>query len=274
MKTLFVSLLVLACSATPASAGDIDACKYLLVSDLAQDKFSLAMQLREQGAAQGFTVVSSQAEVPPADAFKICVIVGSWLGNVELGQLALRVIDAASGAPIASANIGGRNWWGLARTVRDAVAKVYAQLQYSGFNEDVYQARIRRLYPPRPTQAVSESWLKSWKPRHPIEGIWIDSDKLYRLAIVPASAGMPGTHVAVVLQSGSPLWQPGEIKAEFAVKAPTEPVTATFFMMNKQALATTFTLRDDDVMQAALNTPAGVTEFVLTRESPSAAAGK
>src|SRR5262245_50178764 len=87
-RALLCGTLLLALSAAPASAADIDACKYLMVADLAEDTYSLARQLREQGAAQGFTMVTSQVEVPPEDAFKSCVIVGSWLGDIELGQLA------------------------------------------------------------------------------------------------------------------------------------------------------------------------------------------
>lgn len=265
MRVAANALLLLTCWTASVSAAEIDACKYLLVSDLAGDTFSLARQLREQGAAVGFTTVSSQAEVPAADVFKSCIIVGSWLGTPDRGQLAIRVIDAASGAPIAATNIGGWNWLGLERTLRTAISKVYSEFQYTGYKEEAYQERIRRLYPPRPKYSVTESGLKDLPSQHLIEGIWSDTAKSYRLAIVQAPKGSPFTHVAVVLGSTSPLWQPGEIKAGFTAKDPAQPIETTFYMENKRPLTTSFVL-EDGVMQATLSTPVGMVEFALTRE--------
>jgi hypothetical protein len=250
-----------------SSAAEIDGCKYLIVSDLADDRFSLAKQLRTQGAANGFTVVSSQAEVPAGDEFKLCVIVGSWLGAVESGQVAIRVIDAASGTPIAAANVGGRNIWGLDKTLRDAVSKVFTQLQYGGYKEEVYLDRLRRLYPPRPTHAVPDAWVASSEPRPSIEGVWTDADKMYRLAIVPAGNDQPDAYLAVVLDSRSPIWQRNEIKAELTMNDPAAPIAATYYLMNKQPIATTFTRTADGTLEATLNTPVGPVPVVLTRES-------
>ena len=174
---------------------------------------SIVIELRTQARARGFIVVTSPSEVPDADAFKSCVIVGGWLGGAVSGQLALRAVDAVSGAPIASANIAATNWWGISRTVRGAVVDIFRQLGFTGYSEDVYQARIRRLYPSRPKVSVTEVEVRQRTLGDRLEGIWSDRGEEYRLAILTAPEPSDADYIAIVLRSNTPLWQPGEIKA-------------------------------------------------------------
>ena len=63
-KALLVIPLILCFSAATSLAGEIDACKYLIVSDFTQDPYGLAKELRAQAKAKGFVVVSTMTEVP------------------------------------------------------------------------------------------------------------------------------------------------------------------------------------------------------------------
>jgi|ERR1700693_4079289 len=65
VKALLVISVMLWFSTTTSFAGEIDACKYLIVTDFTQDPYGIAKELRAQGRARGFVVVSTMTEVPP-----------------------------------------------------------------------------------------------------------------------------------------------------------------------------------------------------------------
>lgn len=267
--TLPAAALTILLLAGSVSAAEIDACKYLRVSDLAEDPYGIVNALRTQGREQGFTVVISPSEVPDADAFKSCLMVGDWLGGPLAGRLAIRVVDALTGAPIAGATIAGTNWWGIGRTLRLAAAEIYRQLGYSGYQEEAYQTRIQRLYPPRPTVSITEADVVERAARDRVEGIWTDREDQYRLAIV-ASPEHPGAdYIAVVLRSNTPLWETGEIKAELTRTESADVFASTYFMLNKQPLATTFMLQGDGILRASVSTPLGESEVLLRRVWPT-----
>ena len=250
-----------------SAAAEIDTCKYLVVADLADDTVFLARQLREQGQKRGFTLITDEAAVAPGDAFSVCMVVGSWLGSFETGQLSVRVINAADGTPVAAAETRAGNLLGFEYMLRAAVEKAYDEFKYQGFKAEASRARLERLYPSRPTYEISKTWLAEWKPSHPLEGIWTDADDSYRLAVLPSPKGLPGSRIGVVLESASPLWRPGEIKIEFGGDAATtgDPVAGTFYLLNKQPVAATFTLMSGTHLEAALSTPAGRQVFRLRR---------
>lgn len=109
--------------------------------------------------------------------------------------------------------------WGVSRTVRKLVSKIHDQLGYSGYNENVYQERFWRKYPPRPRFAVTEDKVRGSEPKNHVQGIWTDTRNKYRLGIVPAPEGSGEDYFAVVLGSSSPIWQIGEIKGEIRTTA-------------------------------------------------------
>ncbi len=242
---------------TQVAASEIDACKYLVVTDFASDPFGIAGQLRTQARAKGLTVVSTLNEVAPAERLKVCVMTGSWQAAGFGGSVAVRVLDA-SGALIGEVSVTGTDWWGVSRTVRKAVAKIYKELGYTGFDEAVYEQRIAREYPKRPTVAITEDEIKKEQPRSVLGGIWTDEENKYRLGIVPAPRGSGADFVAVVLQSNSPLWHPTEIKAEFRTTASPEVFTCTYFMGNKKPEGTTLTLEHDAVLRGSIATQKAV----------------
>jgi hypothetical protein len=273
---LTILLLAGSGSITRIAAAEVDACKYVVVTDLADDKYGLMNELRSQARTRGFIVVTAQSEVPEVDVFRSCVMVGHWLDGPWFGQLAIQVFDAVSGAPIAAANISSTNWWGIGRTVRASVAEIYRQWGFTGFKEDVYQARIQRLYPPRPTFPITEAEVRERTSRDAVEGIWSDRGDQYRLAIVAAPGAPGGTqadYIAVVLRSNAPLWQTGEIKIEFRRTESPTVFASTYFMLNKQPLATTFTLESDGLLRASIRTPAGDSQVSLLRMWPPVAPG-
>lgn len=271
MRNTIAAALTILLLAGSVSAAEIDACKYLLVSDLAEDPYGIVNALRTQGREQGFIIVINPSEVPDADAFKSCVMVGDWLGGPWAGRLAIRIVDALTGAPIAGATIGGTNWWGIGRTVRLAAAEIYRQLGYSGYQEEAYQARIQRLYPPRPTVSITEAEVVERAVRDHVEGIWTDREDQYRLAIIASPESTGADYIAVVLRSNAPLWQIGEIKAELTRTKAPEVFASTYFMLNKQPLATTFTLQGDGILRAFISTPVGESEVSLRRVWPPVA---
>jgi hypothetical protein len=59
-------------------------------------------------------------------------MMGSWSAGGTGGRIAIRVVDAPSSALIGEAAAGATNWWSVTRTVRGCVAKLYAQLGYTG----------------------------------------------------------------------------------------------------------------------------------------------
>ena len=252
-----------------AAAQEINACKHLVITDFTEDPYGIARELRAQARAGGMNVVSAPSEVATADRFRTCNMLGSWSVAGSSGQLTVRVVDLMGGSVIAEARAGGTNWWGVDRTVRNAVKKIYQQLRYTAYSETVYQARIRRLYPTRPKLPVTESELKSRNVRSAVEGIWTDLEDKYRIAVVAATEGSGADYIAVILRSASPVWEPGEIKAEFRATASPTVFTSTYFMENKQAIGTTFALQGGAVLKASAPTPSGPTDLSLIRVWPA-----
>lgn len=253
---------------TQVAASEIDACKYLVVTDFASDPFGIAEQLRTQARADGFIVVATPNEVAAGDSLKVCVTTGSWHAAGYGGSVSLRVLDA-SGILIGETSARGTDWWGVSRTVRKAVEKIYKQLGYTGFNEAVYEQRIAREYPKRPTVAITEDEIKKKQQRSSLEGIWTDTENKYRLGIVPAPLGSGADFVAVVLQSNSPVWQPNEIKAELHTTASPEVFTCTYFMGDKKPGGTTLVLEHDSVLRGSIDLPKVPHELVLLRVWPT-----
>jgi len=268
MKALLVISLTLWFSTTTSFAGEIDACKYLIVTDFTQDPYGIAKELRVQGRARGFVVVSTMTEVRPADVLRTCVMKGSWSAGLSSGQLTIRVSDAVSGTLIAEASGGATNWWGVERAVREGVSKIYTQLKYNGYNQEVYQQKILRLYPLRPMVFVTEAELKGKERHSEIQGIWTDQQDQYRLGIIAAPGGSSADYFAVVLRSSTPAWRPFEIKAEFRTTASTSVFTGTYFTLNKQPVGTTFTL-DGALLRTTVKTQEGPTDVVLLRVWPT-----
>lgn len=269
-------LLVLVISLTPfflqasAVAGEINACKFLVVTDFTSDPYGIAKELRAQGRAKGFTVLSAVTEVSGADMLKTCVMAGSWSREAFGGEIAMRVMDA-NGALIAEAAVHATAWWTAARTVRGAVKKIYAQVGYTGYSEEVFRQRMQREYPARPKVAVTEEEIKKAEPKNHVEGIWSDPRDEYRLGIVPAPEGSGADFVAVVLQSNHPLWQPGEIKAEIRTTASSDVFTCTYYLANKKPTGTTLSLDHDSILRGSLTTPKGSIDLLLVRVWPKTA---
>jgi S1-C subfamily serine protease len=260
--------LMLLLFAVPAFAGEINACKYLVVMDFTSDPYGIAQELRQQASEKGFAVVATVAAVSPGDLLRTCVMSGSWSGLFNGGRLSMRIMDAFSGTPIAEGNAAASRI-GIDRTRRALVAKLYSQLRYTGYNEDIYQQRIQREYPARPMFSITEDEIKKSEARNPIEGIWTDTQDEYRLGIVPASKGSAADYVAVVLRSTSPLWQPSEIKAEIRSTASPDVFTCTYFMANKRPEGTTLTLEHDAMLRGSITTPKGTHDLVLVRVWPN-----
>ena len=95
---LLILLLFMLFSAS-ATAGEINACKYLIVGDFTSDPYGIAKELRAQATARGFIVVSAVSEVPQADLLKACVMSGSWARELRGGELSVRVVDVPSRVP-------------------------------------------------------------------------------------------------------------------------------------------------------------------------------
>ena len=253
---------------TSALAGEINACKYLQVVDFTNDPYGIAQELRTQATARGFVVVSTVTDVPPAQLSEVCVMSGSWSAGGAGGQVAMRVLDA-SGSLVAEVTARATAWWTVGRTVRGAVSKVYSQLGYTGFNEEVYRQRIQREYPTRPKLAITEEAIKKGEPRSQVEGIWSDGNDRYRLGIVPAPDGSGADYFAIILRSNTPLWQPGEIKAEIRSTAIPEVFTCTYYMGNKRPVGISLTVDRNSALRGSLPTPKGPEELLLMRVWPS-----
>jgi S1-C subfamily serine protease len=253
----------------PVLAGEINACKYLVVTDFTSDSYGIAEELRAQGNKKGFVVVSAVNDVPQADLLKTCVISGSWSRDLSGGHLAMRVVDA--GGELVGEASAGASRMGVSATVHALVGKIYSQLGYTGFDENVYRARIQREYPERPKLATTEEDIEKGERRSHVEGIWADTEDKYRLGIVPAPAGSSADFVAVVLRSSTPLWQAGEIKAEIRSTASPYIFTCTYFMANKKPGGTTLTLEHDGVLRGSVATSKGPFELLLMRVWPESA---
>ncbi len=262
----FLLLMLLLFSAC-AFAGEIDACKYLVVTDFTDDPYGIAQELRDQASTKGFAVVTAIADLSPTDLLKTCVMSGSWWRTPNGGRLSMRVVDASGGALIAELNSGAGRF-GVGPTRRALVSKIYSQLKYTGFNEDVYRQRIQREYPARPKLVITEEEIKKHETRNNVEGIWSDTQDQYRLGIVPAPDGSGSDYVAVVLRSNSPLWQASEIKAEIRSTASPDVFTCTYFMANKKPAGTTLTLDHNAILRGSVATPKGSMDLLLMRVWP------
>jgi S1-C subfamily serine protease len=266
---LCVFALLISFFAGSATASDINACKYLVVTDFTTDPYGIAKELRAQAMAKGFAVVSAVSEVPQADLLKACVMSGSWARDFGGGELSIRVVDVPSGALMAEGAASGSRIGGVGSTVRFLVRKIYSQLGYTGYSESIYLRRIQREYPARPKLAITEEEIKKKEVRSHVEGIWSDTQDQYRVGIVPAPEGSGADYVAVVLRSNSLLWQPNEIKAEIRSTASPNIFTVTYFMANKKPEGTTLTLDHDSVLRGSIATPKGPFDLLLMRVWPS-----
>jgi S1-C subfamily serine protease len=270
MRHALCFLLLLPLLAASAVSSEINACKYLVVTDFTNDPYGIAEELREQARASGFTVISTANDVTQAERLKICVMRGSWNSGGYGGHVAMQVLDS-SGALISEAAASGTAWWSASRTVRGVVLKIYAQLGYTGFDDALYQQRVQREYPKRPTVAITEEEIKRKEPRSEVEGIWSDPQNEYRLGIVAAPEGSGSDYVAVVLRSNSVLWQPGEIKAEIRTTASPNIFTCTYYMLNKKPEGTTLTVDHSSVLRGSIDTPKGPFDLLLMRVWPNVA---
>jgi S1-C subfamily serine protease len=272
MKTLkapaILLPLLLLSAVLPALGSDINACKYLLVSDFTSDPFLIAQELRVEARSNGFVVISSADDVSGEEKLKACFMTGSWSRTANGGSVSLRVLDADN-QPITEVAASGTNWWGAGHTVHGVVLKIYKQLDYTGFNDAVYQRRIEREYPKRPTLTVSEEEIKKSETKAEIEGIWTDTENRYRLGIVPAGKESGADYLVVVLHSDSLLWQTGEIKAEIRTTATPEIFTCTYFMQNKKPYGTTVSLEHGSMLRGSISMPNGHFDLALMRVWPT-----
>jgi hypothetical protein len=251
-----------------AIAEDIDACKYLAVPVFQSDPWGIANDLRTEGQAKGFVVISAVTEVSLADRPKTCVMTGSWYQGGFGVSVAVHVVNAVGGEVVGDATSakGGLTYPGAARS---AVRELYHQLKYKGYSEAAFQSRIARLYPPRQMIEVTETRIKSeTETPSPIEGIWSDGQNEYRLGIVKAPQGITADYVAVILDTTNPLWQPHEIKAEFRSTADPSVFTATYFGGDNKAVGTTLTLDHQAVLRGSLPGPNGIVDLTLLRLWP------
>jgi S1-C subfamily serine protease len=271
MRYVWAVLLCFASLTTVALAGEINSCKYLIVVDFTSDPFGIAEEFRAQGSVKGFTVVSAVSEIPQADLLKTCVMSGSWARTGAGGQISMRVVDTPGGVLLAEATTTATNWWSAKRTVRGGVSRIYSQLGYTGYSDDVNRQHILREYPPRPKLAITEDEIKKGEAHSSIEGIWTDAEDHYRLGIVPAPSGSGADFVAVVLRSSSAVWQPSEIKAEIRSTASPDIFTCTYFMGDKKAAGTTLTLEHGAVLHGSITTPKPL-DLLLMRVWPKVGA--
>ena len=271
-QVLLVVFLTLSVLPTTAVASEINACKYLLVTDFTSDPYGIAKELRTQASAKGFTVVSALTDISASDSFRTCVMLGSWSSGGTGGRIAIRVVEAQSSALMAEAAAGATNWWSVSRTVRGCVAKLYAQLGYTGYDEDIYRQRMQREYPPRPKLTITEEEIRKGEPRSSVEGIWSDAQDQYRLGIVPAPQGSGSDYLAIVLRSTAPLWQVGEVKAEIRSTASPDIFTCTYYMSNKKPEGTTLSLDHNSVLRGSVTTPKGPYDVLFMRVWPNVAA--
>src|SRR5271167_319952 len=99
---ILVSMVVL--FGASAVAGEINACKYLVVTEFTSDPYGIAKELRAQASAKGFAVVSAVTDVSQTDMLRTCVLSGSWAREViGGGEISVRVVDAPSGALVGEA---------------------------------------------------------------------------------------------------------------------------------------------------------------------------
>jgi len=62
--------------AKPTKAGDINSCKYLVVTDFSADPYGIANELRAQARVKGFLVVSAVSDVSPTELLRSMVNCG------------------------------------------------------------------------------------------------------------------------------------------------------------------------------------------------------
>lgn len=254
----------------PTAPKEINACKYLIVKDFDSDPYGIAKQLRAQARSNGFTLIEEATVLTPSERLRSCVMNGSWerWASGMGGNIAIRVEDVIAGALIAEGATEGIAWWSVGRTVRIAVGKLYSQLGYTGYSEATFNERMQRLYPARPKLPITEAQIRASEPRIPLEGIWSDSENKFKLGIVKAPEGSTAEYVAVVLESESPIWQPGEIKAEIQTTASRSIFICAYFLDDKKPGNTTVILEDDSVLRGSISTPTGPLELMLVRVWP------
>lgn len=258
-----LALVATAALVSPAGAAEIDACKYVAVTPLPRDPLGIVDEARKQAAERGFTVVTEAGAVPAADAFKACIINADWLGNNTSGEVVIQVMDAVTGTPVAVARVGGLNWSSVDRSMRARMTQVFQSLGYTGFKEDIYRQRMERLYPPRPKMIVTEADVA--RRTQDIEGIWTDVGQQYRLGIVGLVEPGGPDFAAVVLSAAAPLWDAGEVKAEFKKTEDAGQYLVTYFLLNKQPVTLNLLRTGNDRLSGMLTAAGQTLEITLLR---------
>jgi serine protease Do len=263
-----IESIALVAFASSIAFAQINSCKYLFIADFTSDPYGIEKQLRVQAGERGFIVIMSASERPETEAFATCVLQGTWSANGVGGEVSIRVSDAVNHQTLAEAQARGTNWWGVNRTVRIAVSKLYDQIHYTGFSQNEFDARMQREYPPRPKVQLTEDQVTKSSPHSKVEGIWSDPEDHYRIAIVPAPSGTAADYVGVLLRTNSPVWEPGEVKAEFSSTASPDIFTCRYFMGNKKPTGTTFIIDHDALMKATVSFQNRTEELILLRVWP------
>lgn len=91
---------------------------------------------------------------------------------------------------------------------------------------------------------------------HPIEGIWIDKEREYEIAIIPDSRADPGDFVAVILEAREyPWWKPMEIKAEFKKATSSGAFEIKYYLADRSVDVTSGILEDKGKLTIRLRDP-------------------
>lgn len=247
--------------------------RYVLISPITYedgmiDKYALGMRLAEMFMREGVQVL---------DEYEVKELPGKVLPQVLFCSTQHFHNPDAFGGSYATFTIYLRDWSG--REVFKGVGKYQGfsiqadldgalQRAFEGFARSYSEFKpslaidpaeeVREKYGSWETINLSEQQLRDYCDKNmetidQIEGIWTETENnRYRLGVFRDTATVNRDFVAVVLQSETPYWEPGQVKIEFGRTAYASAYSATYYMEDHSKQGTTAGITENGLLSLKL----------------------
>ena len=249
---LFLIGLLLAFPSLTMSAQELDGYKYVYVNPLTyengpDDMYGLEAQVKTSLMKKGFTLITAEEREVPESKEMVYAVLDCKITHTTFPKSQNKVsilLSDVTGRGVWSAESwsGGNN---LQSSLKRAAIQVLRELEKLPYRYDPSQTpkpfvkkKMKMDWKePKPewNEEAVRAYLDSSKTLDPIEGIYKstqnDRTKYYRIGVVKDGL----KYKAYILETDSPLWEPGEVKCTF------EPASAglysvTWYMSNKRRM--------------------------------------
>lgn len=245
---IFTALLVgllCGCSSTKFSTTkgvDINGYKYVFLPEAVNDVYGVQEELSASFREAGLVVIENgrTQTIPPRELIYALDCRWSYSGTAEAATVKIFLND-----PFASKTVySGEGMFGMGMNIKgDALGAARRAASgvksiYTGFNPAVVSKPESEKI--RTSEEEAKKYLTAHKPElMPIEGIWIEANNLYRIAIVKEQDNSRRSDrdiVGIVLSSKHPYWESGDVKLTGKFLANKKLCVLQYYLGNKTAI--------------------------------------